>query len=267
MEKLTFIIPIHTGGDAVRPYVEKACESLRNMEGSEGSEVIVTGCEEGIGMVKEALGDSFDITESVEQDTEFCNLINKAALLVGTKYFSILEFDDYYDEKWLKSFSEYEKYHTDASVYLPIDTLINDKDGEFVGFANEIVWSTSFAEEYGYIDSECLKYYKDFALTGGIIKTDDFITVGGLKPSFSIAAWHEFLMRLCFNGKKGYVIPKYGYNHRVGREGSLMEVKSKEIDPQYVAWLIEQASVECNYREERPLTYNPDDSGDRTSPV
>ena len=263
MENITFIIPIHKYEPEMEKYINKACESLSTLDGAKGSEVIIVGNKEGVDKIHSKLSDSdFEITDYIiEDNTEFCNLISKAVLTVTTKYFSILEFDDYYYKNWLKSFEAYEREHTDVSVFLPITTLVNDgEDGKFNGFVNEIVWSTSFAEDYGTIDSECLKYYQDFNVTGGIIKTDDFISVGGLKPSFGIVAWYEFLMRLCFNGKKGFVIPKYGYFHCVGRKDSLMELKSKELDPDYVAWLIEQAAKECEYRDDRELVYNKEEN-------
>ena len=263
MENLTIIIPIHEYKPEMYGYIQEACDTLHEMEDIDGTEVIIIGDVDGVKLVHgciDSTDNKLEITDVVEENTEFCNLINKAALLVTTKYFTILEFDDWFDKKWFTVFKEYEKYYSDASVYLPVTTLITDGEKKFAGFVNEIVWSSSFAEvnNYGYIDSECLKYYRDFNVTGGIIKTDDFISVGSLKPSFSIVAWYEFLLRLCFNEKKGFVLPKYGYYHRVGRKGSLMDVKSKELDPDYVGWLIEQAATECNYREERELNYNKD---------
>ena len=93
-----------------------------------------------------------------------------------------------------------------------------------VGFANEIALSASYSKEdaIGYLTVDGLMSYSDFNLTGAVIKTSDFVDCGKLKKSIKLAFWFEFLLRMLYNGKKEYVIPKMGYKHGLRRPDSLM---------------------------------------------
>ena len=91
----------------------------------------------------------------------------------------------------------------------------------------------------------------DFIVSGAFINTEDFRTVGGLKPSMKIAAWYEFLLRCCYKNKGVYVVPKLGYLHNVDTNGSYSEESKKTITPEEGAWLIKTANQEYFFKVDR----------------
>ena len=95
----------------------------------------------------------------------------------------------------------------------------------------------------------------DFNCTGGLFKTEDFISLGGLKKSLKIAAWYEFLMRVCYKSKKIYVLPKIGYLHTVGREDSYMEQMQKTLTQEEGKFLIDTARQEYFFKEDRNIQF------------
>lgn len=262
MDKLTIIIPLHVYDDEVKAYLAKALDSVKNFKADDEVALSFVGPQSVMKSVKVDVGGyklGID-TEYYNNDgtTDVFSQVNLATKYCLTDYFTVLEFDDTFNPYWLCEFKNYEKDNSDASVYLPIVELHSVEDNEFKGFVNEIAWATSFSsEELGYLDLECLKSFMDFNVTGGIIKTVDFVSIGGLKPSLKIAAWYEFLLRVAKNGKNIYVVPMAGYNHIVGRDNSYMKVSHDEIDSNYGRWLIDQAQIEYEFNEEREITYNP----------
>ena len=127
------------------------------------------------------------------------------------------------------------------------------KDMGAIAYGNEPVWSSSFSEELGYIDVDCLKNHFNFIVSGGIFKKSDFLSVGGLK-SIKVFFWYELLLRLCHNGKKVYVVPKIGYEHYVNRPDSLtteyQQLTQKEID-----FWFNTAQEEYVYKTDRKKKY------------
>ena len=101
-----------------------------------------------------------------------------------------------------------------------------------------------------------LDVYMDFNVTGAIINTEDFNEIGGLKKSLKLASWYEFLMRLCYNGKKIYTIPKIGYDHMINRDDSLMKDYQNNITPEEGTWLIKTAKQEYFFKEDRKKTFD-----------
>lgn len=264
-KKVTFIMPIHTFSEDVREYISKAVDSVTAM-GVGTEDIMLSIPKDKFGECSKFIEDSkySDDMHIVVSDggSDFFTLVNNAVGKCDTEYFSIIEFDDTYRPHWLRSFLSYSE-DNDASMYLPI-TQLRDVDGKFAGFVNEIVWASSFANEYGYIDLECLGYYRDFNVTGAFIRTEDFLDAGGLKPSLGIASWYEFLMRFCHFGKKSYVVPKTGYLHTVGREGSYMQEQAKTMTDGYAAMLIDAASEEYKYKEDRGVRTEKPVEGDDT---
>ena len=110
-----------------------------------------------------------------------------------------------------------------------LEDLFDFNSGEYIGVKNEAPWASSFSNEIGYIDYECLDSFFDFYPTGCVFNTEDWLEVGGLKPSIELTFWYEFMLRMTNSGKKIYVIPKVGYNHYVNRENSLFDIYSKTI--------------------------------------
>ena len=251
MAKVTYIIPLHKYDDSVDELLTKALLSIKDTKPRDYS-VILVGPEDVLSKTDYTISE-LKMKSSVKQvlnegDTDFYSQVNRAAMFCTTKFFCVVEYDDQITEYWPAVAERYEK-ETGASVLLPIAEYI--KDGNWVSFGNEIAWGGAFSNEVGYIDIDGLNTYMDFNVTGAFIKTEDFISVGGLKPSLKIAAWYEFLLRVCKNGFKVYVVPKLGYSHTIQREGSYMLEAQKEISKEEGAWLIETAKQEYFFKEDR----------------
>ena len=186
----------------------------------------------------------------IENDTgkyDYCSQINFGVKHVDTEYFSILEYDDYYTKKWFKMFNDYYTTNENVSVFLPINVLHNAKTNERE-FVNDIIWSSGFANEIGYIDFDCLQATASFNLTGGIFKTSDWL---GYKPSISIAFNYEYLLRATKKEQKVFVIPKEGYHHEIFKEGSLSEYYLNNVSDNDNAKWFELAKKEYAFDKDR----------------
>lgn len=266
MENITIIMPIHEFNEEVKKYTKQAIESINRLGHGDNIKVLVISPSKIMTDINVLFKESnLDVSSINSETTDLFEMVNNAVKYCLTEYFTVMEFDDRFSPKWLDSFDIYKKANPNVSVYLPIVELYNDKD-ELIGFVNEIAWSSAFSKcdangenKLGYIDNECLKAYMDFNVTGAFIRTEDFIGIGGLKKSLSIAAWYEMLMRFCNNNKNIYVIPKSGYYHTIGRANSYSMKMSKEISKEYGQWLIKTAQVEYKYNEEREIKFSPKD--------
>lgn len=186
-------------------------------------------------------------------NTDFCSQINLAANNVKEDYFSILEFDDEYSDKWFSMVDEYFYTNEDVSVFLPINVQIISKSG-YRQFANEAPWALQFSNELGFVDFKCLDGYYGINLTGGVFNRNDFIRVGGLKPSIQVAFNYEFLLRVTNKKLKVFVVPKEGYKHIIDREDSLFDICMKKFSKDEVDKWYELAKREYLYDEDRNLT-------------
>lgn len=180
-------------------------------------------------------------------DTDFCTQVNLGVGNTDTEYFSILEFDDYYMDKWFAMFDEYHLSHEDVSVFLPVNVLHNIETDESE-FVNEIVWAASFSDEIGFIDFECLENCSLFNLTGGVFRTEDWL---GLKPSLKVSFNYEYLLRATHKKQKVFVVPKEGYHHEIFREGSLSREYIDTISDKDTELWFKLAKRECMFDEDR----------------
>lgn len=269
MEKVTYIVPIYKADDESVKYLEKSLNSLALMMGSEEYSVLFAGTNENINTLKDVISNCVNPDKilytngykSVGVEKDALSIINYAVNFVTSEYFCVLEFDDEFMPSTYQNFLKYSEFEPGASVYMNINLLLDAKNNfNVVGLANEIAWASSFANEYGYVDKEGLEAYADFSVTGAFINTEDFISVGRLKTSFGLVSWYEFLLRLAFNEKTIYVIPKIGCKHIVGRQGSFMEiiVNNEEFSTK-IPKLIELAKTECEYRDDRELDLENND--------
>ena len=185
-----------------------------------------------------------------EGKTDFCSQVNFAVNNIDTDLFSILEYDDEYTDTWFKSFDTYYRTNEDVSVFLPINVQ-HSPDKTKWQFGNEIVWASSFSNEIGYIDFDCLQNCSTFNLTGGVFNTEDFKKIGMLKPSIKVSFNYEFLLRLTNNKLKAFVIPKEGYIHVIGREESLTDIYENTITDDEIQKWFELAVREYVYIEDR----------------
>jgi hypothetical protein len=63
-------------------------------------------------------------------------------------------------------------------------------------------------------------------------------------------------MRMAYNKKRMYTIPKVGYFHSVGREGSLIAEYNKTLSPDEAQWWIDLAKKEYYFKDDRNKTYD-----------
>jgi hypothetical protein len=247
------IIPLHIFNEETWKLLKDAIESVPKEIN------ILISCAKNIDddlMQKIAEYKNVTIKKADDDKSDFCSLVNNG---VGdTKWFSILEFDDVYTKIWFDNVKKYIDFYPQNSIFLPLEDIYNTADGKFMGNGNEAPWASSFSNELGYIDLDCLQNFYDFYPTGGIYNTDDWKELGGLKPSIKVAFWYEFLLRATYNGKKVFIIPKVGYVHMVGREGSLFEIYKNEVDQKEITFYQRLAKKEYFFKQDRNKTYNPE---------
>lgn len=186
-----------------------------------------------------------------EGSTDFCSQINYAVKYCKTEFFSILEMDDEYTNIWFDNMMKYSSKMPDVDVFLNLCDLTDYDTNKKISLLNEIIWANSFSNEIGVIDFDCLENYYDFHVNGSIIRTNEFINLGGLKPSLKIFFWHEFLLRATSKGFKIYVIPKIGYCHYINRKGSLMNAYENEINEEEAKGWLDLAKIEYSFKEDR----------------
>jgi hypothetical protein len=253
MKDLTFIVPIHT---YLKEYIKRCLDSVKNLD----TPILVVAPQQVIDTMKL---DGFDSTEYStlnylvnDGDTDFYSQINMGAKHCNTTYFCILEFDDTITETWVKNVNDYVNSSVNASVYLPIIEMRDVANGNIVSLANELAWSTAFANELGCIDIDCLNEFMDFQIAGGVFNTSDFLESGGLKKSLLVASVYELLLRLSYKSKKIFVIPKIGCIHTYGREGSYMVDYKNTISREHAEWLIKTAQQEMFFTQDRNKVYD-----------
>lgn len=238
MKELVVIIPMNEFGKENIELLNKAVESVPNElnvllsvpSGTDGKKL--KGISDRLGVVSESEGSSF------------AELVNAAINTIEEKWFSILEFDDTYTPIWYDNAKKYIEFMPSTSVFMYLEDITDFNDGRYIGFGNEAAWASAFSNEIGFIDNDCLQNYFDFYMTGSIFNTADWKEVGGLKPSIKITFWYEWLLRATNKNKTVYVIPKVGYNHKLGRKGSLIETYKSTISQEETQWWFDLAKKE-----------------------
>ncbi len=238
MSNIVVIIPMNEFGKGNIELLNKAVESVPSElnvllsvpSGTDGKKL--KGISDRLGVVSESEGSSF------------AELVNAAVNAIEEKWFSILEFDDTYTPIWYDNAKKYIEFMPSTSVFMYLEDITDFNDGKYIGFGNEAAWASAFSNEIGFIDNDCLQNYFDFYMTGSIFNTADWKEVGGLKPSIKITFWYEWLLRATNKNKTVYVIPKVGYNHKLGRKGSLIEIYKSTIDQEETQWWFDLAKRE-----------------------
>lgn len=254
MKDITIIIPVHVYNEQVKEMLIKAIESVP-------SDYLIhivnpNKLESELGWLVKKY-DNVTVFSAVDEDepTDFCTLVNRGVSTCGTNWFSILEFDDEYTSIWFSNVEKEMEYKSDVSVFVPLTELNDFNNTHFVSYGNEAPWASSFSNEIGYIDNDCLQDFFDFYLTGSVFSTLDWLNSGGLKPSIKVTFWYEFLLRLTNEGKKIYVVPKLGYKHNVNRDGSLHKEYANTVTTDEADWWRELAKKECFFKKDRNKTY------------
>ena len=254
MKKITIVVPVNKYSEELKDYYEKALATVPSND--DNYSVLIIGPKNIIKEFEKVATSYEGRIKFVENETaDFCSQINAAAKHCD-EFFSILEVDDTYTKIWFKNVQEHISGLFDVSVFLPLAEIYDISSGEKVpvGLANEMALSQAYSDNVGYLTTDALLDYSDFNVTGSVFKTEDFIEVGGLKPSIKVAFWSEFLLRITENSKKVYVIPKIGYQHILNRPGCLIEEYSK-IDEEEAKWYFDLAKQEYFFKEDRKKIY------------
>ena len=241
MKELVVIIPMHEFGKENIELLNKAVDSvpedvkvvLSVKKGVDGRKL--KGINEKLVVLSESEGDSF------------AELVNTAVNNIEEKWFSILEFDDTYTKIWLDNVKKYIDFMPETSVFMTLEDIADFNNGKYINFGNAEAWASSFSNEIGYLDNDCLKNYFDFYLTGSIFNTADWKEVGGLKPQIKLTFWYEWMLRATNKGKTIYVIPKVCYNHYLNRKGSLVEMYRESLPQKEVEFYFDLAKRESFY--------------------
>lgn len=258
MKDITIIIPVHIYNNEVFNLLTTAINSVRTCrkEYTFGKLPLLIVAPQNVNdeLEKNNISSIIDNVTTIvnDGDTDFCSQVNKAASCVNTDYFSILEFDDLYNEKWFNMVNDYFFSNESVSLFLPIN-ILTDTEHKHFQFANEIAWTSSFSNEIGYLDFDCLQDYSSFNLTGGVFNTNDFKKIGGFKSSIKAAFNYEFLLRMTKKELKVFVVPKEGYIHMIGRKGSLTDEYNQTLTVNDVKKWFDLAKSEYLYTEDRKI--------------
>jgi hypothetical protein len=244
MDKITVIIPVH------KYKKELLVNAINSVPKRKDINITIVAPGNIIEEIDKLNLDNINIIEN-KGNTDFCSQINLGVQKCKTKYFSILEYDDTYTDIWFNNVEKYIKHYPEISIFLPLSKLTKYDNENIVSLMNEIAWSSAFADENGFINTDCLNAYYDFLISGGIFNTKDFNELGGLKPSLLIASSYEMLLRYANNSKKILVIPKIGYTHTFGDPDSYSSEMTNKISQKHGEWLIELAQQEKYFKEDR----------------
>lgn len=258
MNNITIVIPLHKIDTNDKELLTTAIHSvINNKNNYTGNLNILIVCPERINGSVTKFAKEFGKKNNYNikvichtGDDDFCSQINYAVDKIEDEYFSILEYDDVYTENWFTMANEYFYGNEDVSVFLPINIQHNAEKTKWQ-FGNELVWASSFSNEIGYIDFDCLQNCSVFNLTGGIFNRKDFLKIGKLKPSIKVSFNYEFLLRATNLKLKVFVVPKEGYIHTIGRIDSLTDIYNKSISDDEITKWFELAARECYYTEDR----------------
>lgn len=249
MNKMVVIIPVHVIDEDVKKLLPRAIDTVPS-----GFDIRIS-CAYGLkkGIDELINRNNVEILENEEGgNNNFQALVNRA--IDGYEWFSILEFDDMFSPIWKNNVLSYLEHKPNTSVLMCMEDLVDDKM-EFVGFGNDAPWASSFSDEIGYIDNECLKSYFDFYMTGSLFNVDDWKAIGGLKESMKMTFWYEFLLRATNLDKKVFVMPKVGYIHMIGRKNSLADICKETLSDDEGQWWFDTARHEYFYKEDRKKEY------------
>ena len=157
MKQITTIIPLNEYNETVKEMLKMAVESYAETNKNDVSDLMFVGPKEVLEQVKK--DQTVEATYVEHEDSWFSSLINAAAKKVKTDYFSILEFDDEFSPIWFDNVIKYIDAGDNISVYLPLTEVFDyqHKEQGPIGYVNEAVWASSFSEQLGYFDNDCLQ--------------------------------------------------------------------------------------------------------------
>jgi hypothetical protein len=254
---LTVIIPIHKFSEELSQYLTKAITSVANQRDKKliPSLMIVYHSDikkEITEFIKvNDFGISIDLLEN-KQKNDYCSQINFAVDSVKTDYFSILEFDDQISDMYVKNFIDYKTAFPNTSVFLPITVEVTERN-EFVRYSNDGAWSKSIIQigDLGQLTLQTLTEYTYFLVTGGIFKTQDFISIGKYKTNIKLTFNYEMLLRFAFNNMDIQVMSKLTYLHTNNRVDSLFYQYQNTLIQREIGHWFDVAKREYYFKKER----------------
>ena len=249
MKDITFIIPVfQLDKEENKKLFSDAVKSL-----GKDATILVVGSKEDLALVTNK---KVKKVENATEDLSYPKQVMLALENVDTEYFSVVEQDDKVNEEWYKYLDEYIKRDVDGIfAYLPLTEVVDYKSQEVIGYANEAFWASSFSEEIGFLDMAAMEDYLNFNTSGGVFKTKEFLSLGGLKTSMKLTFWYEFILRALYKEKKMFVVPRIGYFHSINREGNLTDVYSTTMSEKEVEWWLELAKKEFYFPQDRNKKY------------
>lgn len=271
MKDIDIIVPVHKYNKEISVLLERCLKSILD-SASKNEEIthniiLITTPEictleyknEVTEFIEHPNNLKLNFVENKSGDYDFCSQINYAVKnSCVNEYFMIVEFDDKISSKWLKMVSPYIKNRNKCPMFLPLVETYDMKNPDLpLYYINEIGWSSSFVEnELGVLTNEILKDYCNFNITGSIIKKNEFIKAGGLKPSMKLSFGYELMLRLSNLYKELFVVPKVGYFHFINREDSLTSEYHKTMTQEEGSWWINLAIEEYTFKQDRKKTYS-----------
>ena len=247
MSDILVIIPLHKFDEDVKPLLKDAVNSVPS-----DIDIVVSASNDITKAVSKEFKDNKNVSVKGNDATDFATLVN-SAVNEEYKWFSILEYDDEYTPIWFNNVKTYIDFKPETSVFLTLEDLVDFNTKEYAGIGNEAPWASSFSNEIGVIDLDCLQNFFEFYLTGSIFNTSDWKEVGGLKTDIPVYFWYEFLLRLTNNGKSVFVIPKVGYVHYLGRKDSLLETYRASIGEDEAKYWMNTAKKEYFFNVQRDV--------------
>lgn len=272
MNGIDIIIPVHKYNEEVSNLLQRCLESVKDMalvskENSVDTNVIIVGpslpTDDIMGLITWTTEfANFKVVDNQNKDVSFCSQVNYVVDNVcENEYFMVVEFDDIVTSKWVNMALPYIELRPKCPLFLPLVEIydINNPNTP-LHYMNEIGWSSAFAEkELGSLNNDALQDYCNFNFTGAIIRRNDFIKVGALKPSIKLSFGYELLLRFTHLYGEIFVVPKVGYFHFVNREDSLTSEYHRTMSQEEGSWWIKLALEEYKYKKDRQKTYSPDE--------
>lgn len=232
MNKITVIIPVHRiANENDLQFFNNMKESINQQHSKAFNVLIITPDV----MECNADGFSYDFSPDVnvkihytETALSYQNAVNLGASLCETPYFTVLEFDDVFTNKYIYHANRHLKVFKDSyDVLLNLVFEVNESGG-MMGIRNEVAWVVNQMNVQGELDIDKSKQMlNSLSLVGAIINKERFLSINGLKPSFEMFFNQEFIIRALENSFNIFVIPRIGVKHTNNRAGSYFDECSK----------------------------------------
>lgn len=257
---LTILIPVHTLENGDKELLTAALNSCFNQTNLADNVSVVTNSDTVKNFIDEYTNKTNNTVSIIinESDNQtFQGQVNYAANQIETEYFTVLEFDDAFNERFIERFNEYSPHYV-ADMYLPITVEKDFLSGNMVHITNAGAWAHGATDAIGKPDLQGIQNDLSYNLTGTIINVEAFNEVGGLKNNIKLTFAYEFFLRFAYNDKKMFVLPYIGYNHTINRPNSILQSYKDENSPERLtqgeatAWY-EMAKQEYYYTDDREV--------------